>query len=80
MAYGIGRAHKLVKQNINRLYNTIYPSSAASTLSYIYNKLNENTDITSTKLLTSEIHSRKIFDLEDKTSEIITKKSASDPY
>ena len=49
MAYGIGRDHKLGKNNINQLDNTTYPSSAPSTPSYSYEKLNENTDITSKK-------------------------------
>ena len=47
MTYGIGRAHKLGKQNIKRIYNTNDPHSAPSTASYSYDKLNENTDITS---------------------------------
>ena len=47
MAYGIDRAHKLGKQNKKRLDNTTDPSSAPSTSSYSYEKLNENTDITS---------------------------------
>ena len=49
MAYGIGWSHKLRKQNIKQLDNTTDPSSAPPTLSFTYNKLNENTDITGKK-------------------------------
>ena len=49
MAYEIGRAHKLGKQNRKRFDNTTDPPSAPSTLLYSYDKLNENTDITSKK-------------------------------
>ena len=77
MAYGIGPAHKLGK-NRKRLDNTTDTSSEPSTPSYSYNKLNENTYITSKKALTTETHSRKKI-IEDKPSEIIQKKSASNP-
>ena len=46
-AYGIGRAQKLRKQNINLLYSTTDTSLAPSTHLYSYEKLNENTDINS---------------------------------
>ena len=49
MAYEIGRAHKLGKQNRNRLDNTADPSSSTSTNLYSYDKLNENTNNTSKK-------------------------------
>ena len=42
MAYGIDQAHKLGK-NRKRLENTTDPSKLPSTLSYSYNRLNENT-------------------------------------
>ena len=71
MAYGIAQAHKLRKQNIKRLYNTTNLSSAPSTHSYSYEKLNENTDITSKKELTSQTYYRTIYILEDKFSDII---------
>ena len=57
MAYGIVWAHKLVNQNRKWLDNTTDPSSAPSTPSYSYNKLNEYTDITSKK----NIHCRDTF-------------------
>ena len=63
MAYRIGRARKLRKPNIKRLENTTHPSSAPSTPSYSYEKLNVNTDITSKKVLTSQTHSRTIFSI-----------------
>ena len=47
MAYRIDRAQKLGKQNRNRLDNVTDTSSEPSTPSYSYDKLNENTDITS---------------------------------
>ena len=53
MAYEIGRVQKLIKQNRKRIYNTTDPFSEPSTPSYSYDKLNENTDITSNKSLTS---------------------------
>ena len=52
MAYVVGRAHKPRKQNRKRLDNTTDPSSAPSTPSYSYDKLNENTDIT--RLVTAQ--------------------------
>ena len=70
MAYGILRSHKLNK-NRNRLDNTTDTYSEPSTASYSYNKLNENTDITSKKASNSESHSITIFSLEDKPYEII---------
>ena len=73
MAYRIGRYHKIRKKNKRVLYNTPNTSSTPSTPSYSYNKLNENTDITSKKSLTTETHSRTIFSLEDKPSDIIQK-------
>ena len=71
MAYGIDQDHKLGKQNRNWLDNTTDTSSAPSTPSYSYDKLKENTDITSKKALTSEIHYGTIFSLEDKPFDII---------
>ena len=47
MAYRIGWYQKLGKQHIKRLDRNKYPSSEPSTPSYIYNKLNEKTDMTS---------------------------------
>ena len=47
MAYGIGQAQKTGKQNRKKLDNTTDTSSAPSTPSYSYDKLNGNTDITS---------------------------------
>ena len=41
MGYGIGQAHKLGKKNRKRLDNITDPSSAPSTLSYSYEKLNK---------------------------------------
>ena len=80
MAYGIGQTQKLGKQNRKRLDNTTDPYSAPSTPSYRYDKLNENTDIPSKKSLTSQTHSRKIFSIEDKPSDIIRNNSAANPY
>ena len=80
MAYAIGQARKLGKQNIKQLENTTDASSAESILSYSYDKLNENNGITSKKSLTTETHSGTIFSLEDKPSEIIQNKYTSDPY
>ena len=54
-----------------RTYNTTDTSSETSTHLYSYEKLNENTDITSEKALTAGIHSRTIFPLEYKTYETI---------
>ena len=73
MAYGIGRANKLGKQNRKLIDNTTDTSSALSTPSYSYDKLNGNTDITSKKALTSQTNPRAIFSLEDKPSDIIKK-------
>ena len=80
MAYGILRDHKLGKQNTEIIENTTDNSSAPSNHSYSYDKLNENTDITIIKSLTEETHYRTICCLEDKTSDIIKNKSASNPY
>ena len=44
-AYGIGQSHKLRKQNRKQLDNITEPSLLPLTPSYIYNKLNEYTDI-----------------------------------
>ena len=71
MAYGIGRDQKLGKQNIKWIYNTTDPSSAPSTHSYIDEKLNENIDITSKKLLTAETYYSTTFALDDKSTGII---------
>ena len=60
MAYGIDRAQKLAKLNKKILDNTTDPSSAPPIHSYSYDKLNENTDITSKKVLTAEKNSRTI--------------------
>ena len=49
MAYGIDRAQKLAKLNKKILDNTTDPSSAPPIHSYSYDKLNENTNITSKK-------------------------------
>ena len=78
MAYEIVRAHKL--KYINQLDNTTDHSLAHSTISYIYDKLNENTEINSKNPLTAETYSRTIFSLEDKPSNIIKKEYASKPY
>ena len=51
MTYVIGRSHKLVKQNRTLLDNITYISLEPSTPSYSYDKLNENTYITSKKSL-----------------------------
>ena len=56
-----------------RTYNTTDTSSETSTHLYSYEKLNENTDITSEKALTAETHSRTIFSLDDKLSDLIQK-------
>ena len=71
IAYGIGRAHKIGKQNRKLIDNTTDPSSAPSNPSYSYDKLNGNTDITSKKALTLQTNTRTIFSLEDKPSDII---------
>ena len=63
MVYGIGQSLKLEK-NRKRLDNISHPSLELSTPSYIYNKLNENTDITSKILFTAETHSSEICALE----------------
>ena len=51
MAYGIGQAHKLGKQNRKRLDKTTDTYSLRSTPSYSYDKLNENTDINSKNIV-----------------------------
>ena len=56
MAYGIGRGHRIGKQNRKQLDNINDPSLESSTSSYSYDKLNENTDINSKKALTAETH------------------------
>ena len=61
MTYGIVQYRKVGRQNRKRLDNTIYTSSATSILSYIYDKLNEYTDVTTKKSFTAEKHSRKYF-------------------
>ena len=63
MDYGIGLAHKIGNIYVKWLNNTTDTSSAPSTPSYIYDKLNENTDINSKKSLTAETHYRTIFPL-----------------
>ena len=80
MAYRIGRAHKPGKQKRNQLGNTTDPSSAHSTPSYSYYKLNEKTDIATKKSLTAETHSSTIFVLDNKPSVIIKDKYESNPY
>ena len=80
MAYGIFWAHNIRKKNRKRLDNTTDTSSAPLAPSYIYGKLNENTEITSKKSLTAETHSSTIFALDDKPSVIIQNWSASNPY
>ena len=80
MAYGIGQARKLGKHKKKLIYNTTDPSSAPSTTSYSYDELNENTDITSKKLLSAETRSITILYLEDKPSDITQNKSAPNPY
>ena len=47
MAYKIGQSHKIGKQNRKLPDNTTDTSSAPSTPSDSYNKLDGNTDITS---------------------------------
>ena len=69
MAYGIDWDNKLVGKK--RLDNTTDHSPVPSNPSYSYDKLNENTDITSKKALNAETHSKTILSLEDKTSDII---------
>ena len=71
MVYVIDRYQKLGKQDIKRLDNTTDPSSAHSTPSNSYEKLIKNTDITSKKSLTAEIHSSATFFLDDKLADII---------
>ena len=73
MSYGIGRDRELRKQNRKKLENTTDPYLAPSNPSYSYDKLNENTDITSKKSLTAETHSRTLFSIEYKPSRIIQK-------
>ena len=80
MAYVIGQARKIVKQNINQLENTTDPYSGPSTPSYSYYKLNENTDITGKTSLAAETQSRTILGLDKKPYIIIQKESASNPY
>ena len=80
MAYENGRARKLGKQNRKQLDRATDPSSAPSTPLYSYDKLNENSDITSKKALTEETHYRTIFALGNKPSGIVQNKSASNPY
>ena len=77
MAYVIGRDQKILKQNIKRLENTTDNSSAPSTHSYSYYKLNENTDITSKKYYQQRHILEQYFSLEDKPSDIIKGKSES---
>ena len=72
MAYEIGRYQK-PKKNRKLIDNTTDLSSLPSTPSCCYGKLNENTGINSKKTLTADTHSRKIFHVEDKLSDIITK-------
>ena len=73
MAYEIGEAHKLGKQNINQFYTTTEPCSETSTPSFVYNELNEYTDIIHLKTFTTETHSIKICALDDKPSIVIHK-------
>ena len=77
MAYEIGRFHKIGKLNRKILDNTTEPSSAPSTHSYSYYKLNENTDITSKKYYQQRHILEQYFSLEDKPSDIIKGKSES---
>ena len=56
------------------------PSSAPSTPSYSKKKLNENTDITSKKQLTAEIHYITNSALEDKPDDIIQTELVFIPY
>ena len=79
-AYVIGRYQKHGKQKRKLLENTTDHSSAPSTPSNSYKKLNENTDITSKKSLTAEIHYSKTFSIYDKPSEIIQTEPLSYPY
>ena len=71
MAYGIGQARKLGKQNRKIIYNTSHTSSEPSIPSYSYDKLNENTNITSKKSFNAATHSRTIFDLCNEPANII---------
>ena len=73
MAYGIGRGHRIGKQNRKQLDNINDPSLESSTSSYSYDKLNENTDITTKKSYTEERYYRTIFIIGDNTSDIILK-------
>ena len=61
MVYGIGQAHKLGKQKRKQLDNTTDISLVPSTHSYSYDKLNENTDISSKKALTPNTYYRFFF-------------------
>ena len=79
MEYGIGRAQKLGKINRKWLGNTIDTYSSTTTPLYGYDKLNENTDITSKTSLTADTHSISIFYIEDKPSDINQNKSESNP-
>ena len=51
MAYGIGKDHKLRKQNRKIPDNNTDTYSAHLTPSYIYDRLNENTDSNTTVIL-----------------------------
>ena len=78
MAYVIGRSHKLEK-NWKRLDNNTDNSSLSSTPLCSYDKFNKNTDITSKKKLSAEIHFSTIFAVDDKSAVIIHNEYASKP-
>ena len=80
MAYRIGRAHKIGKQNIERLDTTTVPYSSPSTPSNNHKKLNKNNDITRKKSLTADTHSSTTFALDDKSADIIQTEPVSVPY
>ena len=56
MAYGIGRAQKLGKQNRKQIYNTSDPFLEPSTPSFSYKQFNLKTDITSKQIVNCKKH------------------------
>ena len=51
IAYRIVQDQKIIKQNIKQLYSTTDTSSGPSTPSYIYDRLNENSNSNTTVVL-----------------------------
>ena len=80
MAHAIGRAQKLGKQNKKRLDNTTNNFSSPSNPSYSYNKLNENTNVTTAKKLTIDTHYSTTFYLDDKPSIVIQTEPVPNPH